>query len=265
MRTFKAAAVLLAFLAAPAAAQYYPGNSVPIHGHSANNDGGQLSNLSLTGGVTTAGASTFNSSVTFKAPTYHGAAGILPGIGFSSMAWITTSSSWVVPTSVYLTYVQCWGGGGAGGRSTAMGGGGGGGGYSAAVIQTTPGSTYYALISTGGAQPPASVSADGYPANPTKWGNILTANGGGGGLASGSGGTGGTASGGTINISGSDGGGGGSITLGGASPFGGSSAPQYQATGATGSYGNFPGGGSAGGGSSNSSRVGAAGACLVWY
>jgi hypothetical protein len=161
-----------------------------------------------------------------------------------------------VPAGWTSLDVEAWGAGGAGGGNSStgsFGAGGGGGGYSKKTYAVTPGQIFSGNIGAGSAGTSGTGTAGG---NTTV--DVLTANGGGGGVTNGgSGGAGGTASGGDVNTTGTagtNGGAGGSLNgaAGGASPNGGAGGAggtgNVGGAGGLGGTGGTPGGGGGGGG-----------------
>jgi hypothetical protein len=117
--------------------------------------------------------------------------------------------------------LEMWGGGGAGGVQDA-GGGGGGGGYLRATVQVSPGAQIPVTVGTGGT-PDVNCNNDGHAGGSSTFGNLLLAAGGGGGAIrfhGDAGGAGGTVTGGPFSfpgISGTNGIGGTTNGVGGAS------------------------------------------------
>lgn len=154
----------------------------------------------------------------------------LKRIGGGTLTILTSGTSYTVEAGVTRIYVECWGGGGGGPKysGSGLGSGGGGGGYVAGWIAVTPGQSVTYGIGSGGTGA-TSAGSNGTAGGATTFGSY-TANGGALGNASQAYGVraGGTASGGDViskggpglflNYSGSNG----NISIGGASPLGGS-------------------------------------------
>ena len=146
---------------------------------------------------------------------------------------VTSSRSWVKPFGAKSVWVRAVGGGGGGGGAKAhtsadnnyegVGGGGGGGGYAEEWYDDVSlwGPTVTVTVGGGGAGG-SSAGGQGATGGQTKFGTLLTCNGGVGGYGAvatnvGSyhgGGNGGVGSGGTVNIDGADGGTGQAIDVG---------------------------------------------------
>ena len=213
----------------------------------------------------------------------------------------TSSSTWTAPCNVTKVTVEAWGGGGAGGGTQGVvsgaiarsGGGGGGGGFIRSTVTVVPGTTYTITVGAGGAKV---VRGSGNNGGDSKFGTVVTANGGKGGIigfntsgaakygAGGAGGLGGTVTGGTgtqlynggagsvgtINNSGPGGGGAGNGGSGGSATsnvegVGGAGSIQGgygggPVNGRTDGYGGYiPGGGGSGSTSLGSTLIGTTG------
>lgn len=75
--------------------------------------------------------------------------------GSDTTIWVTTDSSWTVPTGVTSVTFECWGAGGAGGsaynrHSDGGAAGGGGGAYAKKTIMTSAGEIYSITVGKGG-------------------------------------------------------------------------------------------------------------------
>lgn len=178
------------------------------------------------------------------------------------------SGTFTVPSGVYALTRRARGPGGGGGggiddTGPASGTGGGGGGYSEDTIAVLPGDTVSWSVGAPGSG--GTLGNDDATAGGVTTCGPLTANGGGRGRGLGSNtvGSGGTASGGTTNISGSDGLGRPSTTVGGAggqgANSGGSGGSGGSGTGVNGSAGSNYGGGGGGAGKGANGGVGGLG------
>ena len=120
--------------------------------------------------------------------------------GFSNMQIFNVSGNFIIPANVKKIMVEVWGGGGGGGLVPPiqdMQNGGGGGGYGKEIFIVIPGINYNIVIGYGG----AGSTLNGMDGGITSFGNLISANGGGGGYANG--GFGGTSSA-AFNIMGQD-------------------------------------------------------------
>lgn len=226
-----------------------------------------------------------------------GAGGILRGIYDGTafqLAGLTQASArqtiiyqspgtytWVCPAGVFFVRVMVWAGGGGGGGATAaansVASAGGGGEYREGYFAVVPGNSYTIVVGAGGAAGNNSPSSGGNGGS-SSFGGVITALGGGAGVAAngaiqsngGAAGTGG--SGGIIARSGMAGGiaypiGSGQFVLAQGGPAYTSNFTYTIATGtaSNGATGMFPGGGASGGALSGSGGQGAGGQVILEF
>lgn len=226
-----------------------------------------------------------------------GAGGILRGIYDGTafqLAGLTQASArqtiiyqspgtytWVCPAGVFFVRVMVWAGGGGGGGATAaansVASAGGGGEYREGYFAVVPGNSYTIVVGAGGAAGNNSPSSGGNGGS-SSFGGVITALGGGAGVAAngaiqsngGAAGTGG--SGGIIARSGMAGGiaypiGSGQFVLAQGGPAYTSNFTYTIATGSAsnGATGMFPGGGASGGALSGSGGQGAGGQVILEF
>ena len=172
-------------------AHAYQGGSLKNHNHTTSaGDGGQLSNLSVIGPITSGCLSISTATgVNFcDGTSFDGAATL--SMTYSKIVTLTAGNSWTVPGNVYFASFQGWAAGGGGGSATCgtsqtyyCGAGGGAGEYATFIATVTAGEIITFSTGTGGG-----AAAGGGNTTLSIGGQLITLHGGaGGGSGSGSG------------------------------------------------------------------------------
>jgi len=122
----------------------------------------------------------------------------------SSSQSFSSDGAFIVPQGITNVLVEMWGGGGGGALvsdcAPLPNGGGGGGGYLRATVAVTPGQSIPITVGLGGLL--GTGGQDGAPGGDSRFGNLLFAGGGQGGLANGASSVGGTVTGGICSYTG---------------------------------------------------------------